>query len=101
MPATGSGGVYGQNITPNAYMGGPSSGQQGMGGQGHPQQPVWGSNLINEFQTSAAGQLGMQLGGKALEQAQENINKNVCAILCELPHEPYEEWISNWGKNDS
>ncbi|TPX56072.1 hypothetical protein PhCBS80983_g04798 [Powellomyces hirtus] len=79
------------------FGGGGGFGQPGhvggqMGGPQHQQQ--WGTNLINEFQTSAAGQLGMQLGNKAFEQAQENLNKNMHRWI-NIPHLKYYFNVSN------
>ncbi|RKO84187.1 hypothetical protein BDK51DRAFT_17655 [Blyttiomyces helicus] len=41
------------------------------------QQQQFGMDFINEFQGSAAGQLGMQFGSRAFQHAQENINQNL------------------------
>ncbi|KND01851.1 protein transporter YIF1 [Spizellomyces punctatus DAOM BR117] len=83
----------------NAYVNNMNQPQasQHMGGQhmgGPSQQNYFGSNFINEFQTSAAGQLGMQLGGKALQQAQENLNQNWNRWI-NVPHLKYYFNVSN------
>ncbi|KAI8822564.1 YIF1-domain-containing protein [Fimicolochytrium jonesii] len=58
------------------------------------QQQQWGTNLISDFQSSAAGQLGMQIGGKAFEQAQQNLNKNINRWI-NIPHLKYYFNVSN------
>ncbi|KAJ3268163.1 hypothetical protein HK104_005455 [Borealophlyctis nickersoniae] len=60
-----------------------SMGGVGGGGQQHyQQQPTggqafFGQEFINDFQGSAATQLGVQLGTKAFAQVQENVNQNL------------------------
>ncbi|KAI9090048.1 YIF1-domain-containing protein [Phlyctochytrium arcticum] len=89
--AMGGGFMQGAGMGGPGQMGGTPAGQPGI----HGQQPgYFGSNLINEFQTSAAGQLGMQLGGKAFQQAQDNLNQNWSRWM-NIPHLKYYFNVSN------
>ncbi|KAJ3162653.1 hypothetical protein HDU86_003626 [Geranomyces michiganensis] len=92
-----AGGFASPQIGHMGAMGQMGGGQMGgpMGGvPNQQQQQQWGANILNDFQSSAAGQLGMQLGGKALEQAQENINKNL-GMWINIPHIKYYFNVSN------
>ncbi|OAJ36084.1 hypothetical protein BDEG_20296 [Batrachochytrium dendrobatidis JEL423] len=63
----------------SASMSGGASGSQPQvaGPTAATSQSYLGSNFVNDFQGSAAGQIGMQLGTQAFAQVQQNINRYV------------------------
>ncbi|KAI9002333.1 YIF1-domain-containing protein [Gaertneriomyces semiglobifer] len=58
------------------------------------EQGYFGTTFINEFQSTAAGQLGMQLGRSTFQQVQAGVNQNINRWI-NVPHLKYYFNVSN------
>ncbi|KAI8827486.1 hypothetical protein BJ741DRAFT_540560 [Chytriomyces cf. hyalinus JEL632] len=79
------------NATPVLQQGG-FAGQPQQGSFAQP--PVFGQQQFEDFQKSAAGQLGMQLGSVALKEGQSIVNQNLGKIV-NIPKLKYYFNVSN------